>query len=70
MVTLSKTLHKLDTEINAVARAYNQGYQHGLEDMKMRSLVDLWREYKKYEELDPDLAKLIKATIMKIEKLN
>lgn len=52
-----------------LAKAYNTGYEHGLKDMKSRALVGLWKEYLKYKDLDPDLAKLIRQTIEVTEKL-
>lgn len=70
MIPSKYASYKLDTDHYPTAVAYNQGYEHGLKDTKIRALVDLWQEYKKYEELDPDLAKLIKSVIMKIEKLS
>lgn len=62
--------YKLDTTHYPTATAYNQGYQHGLEDTKKRALVRLWKSYLKYKDLDPDLAKLILDTIKDTEKLN
>lgn len=61
---------KIDTQLEfQLAKAYNTGYEHGLKDMKSRALVGLWKEYLKYKDLDPDLAKLIRQTIEVTEKL-
>ncbi len=61
--------NKLDTDDVRIARAYNQGYEHGMQDTKSRALVGLWRNYLKYKNLDPDLAALILDTIKTTEKL-
>jgi hypothetical protein len=52
-----------------LAKSYNLGYEHGMKDMKSRALVGLWKEYLKFKDLDPDLAKLIRQTIETTEKL-
>lgn len=52
-----------------LAKSYNLGYEHGLKDMKSRALVGLWKEYLKFKDLDPDLARLIRQTIETTEKL-
>lgn len=69
MITRTTTKYKIDTDDYKQARAYNQGYQHGLEDTKSRALVSLWKAYLKYKDLDPDLAKLIREAISEAEKL-
>lgn len=58
-----------DVLITEKARSYNLGYQHGLEDLKMRALVELWQAARPYQELDPDLYKLLKDAIARVEKL-
>lgn len=59
---------KIDTQLEfQLAKAYNTGYEHGLKDMRSRALVGLWKEYLKFKDLDPDLAKLIKGTIEAVE---
>jgi hypothetical protein len=70
MITGNSITHKIDTDDVRIARAYNQGYEHGLQDTKSRALVTLWKSYLKYKNLDPDLAKLILETIKTTEKLN
>ena len=64
---------KTNTEevlISEKATSYNLGYTHGLEDFKMRALIELWRIARNYQELDPDLYKLFRDGIARIEKLN
>ena len=66
---------KTDTDQNTLneyqlAKSYNLGYEHGLKDMKSRVLVTLWKDYLKFKDLDPDLAKLILETIKNAEKLS
>ncbi len=70
MITANNTNTKSNTWDFQLARAYNQGYEHGMKDMKSRALVGLWKEYLKYRTLDPDLAKLILDTIKTTEKLD
>lgn len=41
-----------------------------MKDMKSRALVTLWKDYLKFKDLDPDLAKLILETIKNAEKLS
>ena len=63
---------KTNTEevlITEKARSYNLGYQHALEDTKMRVLVELWHAARPYQKLDPDLYKLFKDAISRVEKL-
>ncbi len=58
-----------DLLVTEKAKSYNLGYTHGLEDLKMRALIELWNEVNKMKNLDPDLATLLKLAIARIEKL-
>jgi len=72
MLTQTGDNMKINTEevlITEKAKSYNLGYTHGLEDLKMRALVELWKVANPYRELDPDLFKLLKDAITTIEKL-
>lgn len=63
---------KLDIQEQIIlekAKSYNQGYEHGLQDLKMRVLIELWHEVNKMKDLDPDLVTLLKLAIARIEKL-
>jgi hypothetical protein len=61
---------KIDTVTEyQLAKSYNTGYEHGMKDIKSRILVTLWKDYLKFKDLDPDLAKLILDTIKNAEKL-
>ena len=55
---------------NEKAKSYNLGYTHGLKDLKMRALVELWQSARKYQLVDPELYELFKDAISRIEKLN
>lgn len=63
---------KTNTEevlITEKARSYNMGYQHALDDTKMRVLVELWQEARPYQLVEPELYELFKKAIARVEKL-
>lgn len=68
MITANSKNQQKDTWDFQLAKAYNTGYEHGLKDMRSRALVGLWKEYLKFKDLDPDLGKLIRDIIDKVEK--
>ena len=70
MITANSQNSKKDTWDFQLAKAYNTGYEHGLKDMRSRALVGLWKEYLRFKDLDPDLGKLIRDIIDRIEKQN
>ena len=62
----------LDTEemiITEKAKSYNLGYTHGLEEFKMRALLDLWQSARPYQLAEPELYQLFKQAIQRIENL-
>jgi hypothetical protein len=72
MLTQTGDNMKLDTEeilITEKARSYNLGYTHGLEDFKMRALMDLWQSARPYQLAEPELYQLFKQAIQRIENL-
>jgi hypothetical protein len=69
MLTHTGDNMKIDTQLEfQLAKSYNTGYEHGLKDMRSRALVGLWKQYLKFKDLDPDLAKLIRDIIDQVEK--
>ena len=50
-------------------RAYGKGWRNGYDDFRMRATIELWDYVTSLDDLDPDLSKLLKVAIDKIEKL-
>ena len=72
MITQTGDNVNLNTEevlITEKAKSYNMGYTHGLEDFKMRALMDLWQSARPYQLAEPELYQLFKQAIQRIENL-